>query len=468
MAGRNHRRGRILRTLLFVMGFCAAGLLFLSLSSSMARHGSTNDEVPSGSFPGVSLAPGTTDSLLLSPEAVQSLDIHTYEVKVARSHEHLRFAGSLFYDYDRLARIHARFAGEVVSIGSVKPGADPSTDPAGARPLRFGDRVAAGQVLAVIWSKDVGEKKSDLVNALSQYGLDRAQLDFIKALPPGVVPERTVKEAEQKVEADINAVDRHERTLRSWRLTDEEIKQVKDEAERIHRGDSQADVTVEKTWAEVDVRAPFAGVILEKNITTGDIVDTTSDLFKVADLSRLGVKADVYEEDLPALQALKPEERKWIIHLTAQPSAPGIPGTFDSISNIVDPVLHTAALMGWLDNSDGRLRVDQFITATIDLPSAPDEVAIPDGALLDEGLASIVFVSADAAGHHVTRRTVAVARRNQDMVFVRTHPTLSETRAGCQPLLPGEFVVASGAVELAGALEAAAPADQAASNEQIH
>ena len=52
------------------------------------------------------------------------------------------------------------------------------------------------------------------------------------------------------------------------------------------------------------MRAPFAGVVLEKNITTGDIVDTNLDLFKVADLDRLGVMADVYEEDLPALESL--------------------------------------------------------------------------------------------------------------------------------------------------------------------
>jgi len=48
----------------------------------------------------------------------------------------------------------------------------------------------------------------------------------------------------------------------------------------------------------------MAGVILEKNFTVGDIVDTTHDMFKIADLSRLGVMANVYEEDLPKLVAL--------------------------------------------------------------------------------------------------------------------------------------------------------------------
>jgi len=52
------------------------------------------------------------------------------------------------------------------------------------------------------------------------------------------------------------------------------------------------------------VKAPLDGVILEKNIAVGDIVDTSLDLFKVADLTSLGVMVHVYEEDLPTLRAL--------------------------------------------------------------------------------------------------------------------------------------------------------------------
>ncbi|HEX4146254.1 MAG TPA: efflux RND transporter periplasmic adaptor subunit [Pirellulales bacterium] len=464
MRNRNNRRGRILRTLFFVLGLCGAGLLFLSLSSSLARHGSAKDDVPPSMLHGVRLVPGTTDSLELSAEAVHSLDIHTYEVLVARNHEHLRFAGSLFLDPNRLARVHSRFPGEVVSIGPVKPGADLATDPVGGRPLRAGDRVEQGQVLAVIWSKDVGEKKSDLVNALSQYVLDQAQLERLKALDPGVVNQKTLKEAQHDVEFDTNAVERYERTLRSWRLTEDEIAAVRAEADRIHRGDREVNVSLEKTWAEVDVRAPFAGVVLEKNITTGDIIDTDLDLFKVGDLARLGVMADVYEEDLPALESLGPNDRKWTLHLTAQPMAPAISGTFDLISNTIDPKKHTAALLGWLDNADGRLRVGQFITATVDLPTATDEVAIPESAVLDEGPNSIVFVSTDASCRQVTQRTVAVSRRGQDFLFVQTHPSAAELHAGCQPLLPGEYVVTAGALELATELDRAvtptAPAEE--------
>ena len=102
--------------------------------------------------------------------------------------------------------------------------------------------------------------------------------------------------------------------------------------------------------------------------------------------------------------------------------APGISGTFDLISNIIDPKKHTAALMGWLDNADGRLRVGQFITATVDLPTANDEVAIPESAVLDEGPGSIVFVSPDArlpTGHPANRGRYPPRAR----LRLRPHPS---------------------------------------------
>ena len=61
---------------------------------------------------------------------------------------------------NRLVRVHARFAGKVIAIGNF----DPTTSPDGIatkepRRLRVGDKVNEDQVLAIIRSKEVGEKK---------------------------------------------------------------------------------------------------------------------------------------------------------------------------------------------------------------------------------------------------------------------------------------------------------------------
>ncbi len=291
----------------------------------------------------------------------------------------MRRSGRLVLDPNRLARVHSRFAGQVETIGTLDPGLASVREPsaegkpapaAGAsdpppRGLRFGDPVRAGQLLAVVWSKDVGEKKSDLVNALSSLFMHRKQYERLRALDRGLITQRQLSEAEQLYEADLIAVDRIERTLRSWRIDETEIAEVRAEAERLHRGNGPVDAHLAETWAEVDIRAPFDGLLLEKNITIGDIVDTNLDLFKVGDLSSLLVMIDVFEEDLPAIEALSPEERRWTVRLKAMPHARAISGSFDMIGNIVDPMQHTVALMGLLDNPDGLLKAGQFVTAEI-------------------------------------------------------------------------------------------------------
>ncbi len=243
------------------------------------------------------------------------------------------------------------------------------------------------------------------------------------------------------------------------------------EAEHIHHGQRASDIEVDKSWAEVEVRTPFEGVILEKNIVAGDIVDTTLDLFKVADLSLLGVMANVYEEDLPALEALDKRDRRWTVRLKAQPEAAGIAGEFDLIGHIVDPNQHTAAVMGWLDNRDGRLRAGQFVTAEVELPLLEVEVELPASAVMQDGERSVVFVAADAKGTEVKRRVVAVAGRGDGVVYVCAQPKGAQLSEGCQPLLPGEWVVAAGIVELDGALETAlatAPEGLAPRPEEAH
>jgi cobalt-zinc-cadmium efflux system membrane fusion protein len=440
--------GKVLFWVLAAVGVTAFVAAMVASTLTPNRGAVAKSENP----PSLRLLPGSNNTLELSRELVNSLGVRTVQVQSAASHDRLDLSGSLILDSNRMAVVHSRFAGEVVLIGTTQP-TGPDGKAAAARPLRLGDPVTKGQLLAVIWSKDVGGEKSDLVDALSKLYMDEAQLKSIRPLGKDVLPQREVRKAEREREADINDVNRHERTLRSWRLTEEEIDVVRAEAKKIHEGKVDSDIAIDKSWAEVEVRSPFDGIILEKNIVPGAIVDTNLDLFKIADLTVLGVMANVYEEDLPALESLKPDDRRWTVVLKSQINSAGIPGKFDLIVNIVDPMQHTAAVMGWLDNQDLRLRIGQFITATVDLPAAAGEVVLPDTALVQDGSQCVVFVASDESGREVTRRNVALISRGQDMAYLRAQPTPEEKAKGCLPLKPGEWVVASGCIELDGALE---------------
>lgn len=392
------------------------------------------------------------DSICLPPDVARKLGIRTAPAEKATQGRSLVLAGSLALESNRLARVHTRFAGEVVELGMAP---DPKsgiyrTAPPAKRQVQLGDKVQKNQLMAVVWSKDLGEKKSELVDALSQLRLDEQRLEKLEeGFQRQAIPEASVRQARRDVEADLIAVARAERTLRVWRLAEAEITAVKEEADRIRSRQGKRNQDKEKDWARVEVRAPFDGVVLERNVALGDVVDTATDLFKIGDLSKLCVWAHAYENHLPDLVNL-PKPIPWTIRLKADPNAAPLPGSVDMIGSIVDPTQHTAVLRGHVDNAEEKLRAGQFVTATVDLPPLPDEIVLPIAALVEDGQQSVVMVQSSPSESKYARRAVKVLRRGQDSAFVSGKYRPDDARSGLQP---GDQVVTTGALALKAKLD---------------
>jgi cobalt-zinc-cadmium efflux system membrane fusion protein len=416
------------------------------------------DEHRNDKMAGVEAVSGDAGRLKLSPGVVDTLKVRVAAVRRAPLTEPLLLTGSLFLDSSNLAVVHTRFPGEIVEIGQIS-----EVDVHGApvvreghpvlRQLRAGDEVKKGQLIAVVWSKEIGETKSDLVEALSRRRTSKATVERLEGLEKGSVSGQVVREAQQKYQSDVIAVERAERTLRSWRETDEEIAEVYAEAERITRGESQPDSKVRQTWANVEIRAPLTGTVLERNGTVGEIVATGVDLFTIADLSRMGVLANIYEEDIHKLTALTPEQRNWKVRLKAEPELPPIIGRFEVIGHVIDPSQHTGAVVGWIQNPEHLLRTGQFITATIELPGPTDAVVVPNSAIIDEGTTATVFVASDARIRDVRARHVSVIRRGRDFALIQHSPVNKGEVQPVEDLQEGELVVTSGNLELFGFLQ---------------
>lgn len=418
----------------------------------------------------VLLAPGQTETVEFPGDAFTKMGYRLSTVEAAPPPPPLRLQGRVELDPNTLLRIKARFPGEVVEIAQHETGV-----PGGAkRPLQYGDRVRKGQKLAVIRSKEVGEKKSELVDALSKLFTRADILSRLEEAEKGAIAQRAIIEAKRDFDEASVAVTNARRTLESWQISEDEIAAVQQEAERLQHGKAKdglrgadalkADLAAEKTWANAELRSAIDGVILEKNIVDGDMVDPADDLFKIADTSHIRVIAQVYEEDLPTLRHLPPEKRRWKIDLKSDPFDEPVPGVFELVGGIIDPAQHTAMVMGLLDNASGRMNLGQFVTATIDMDADPAMVAVPSKAVVEDGSLVAVFVQDNAHPDQFTRRLVAITSKLPDRVCIRSEPNEAERAAGAKPLRIGEKVISSGVLELnaeLAVLKAAQPAVQA-------
>jgi cobalt-zinc-cadmium efflux system membrane fusion protein len=394
------------------------------------------------------------DTTIDVPQRVVELNHMAIATAEFPKHERqLTLRGELTIDPTRMVHLHARFPGTIVEIATIdeEPKPPMSTSP-GRRQLAFMDRVTKGQPMAKMWSKDLGEKKSELVDALVRLRLDRISLDRLKILAErGAISERDLRDQERQVQTGEIAVDKALRTLRSWELSDEEIAHVISEADRAREhkvGTREQD----QEWARVELKAPIDGTIVEWNVPQGETVtDTTADLFKIADLSTLQLNLHAYEEDLPYLQRL-PKPIPVMIILPSSPEVGPLPAAIEKIGDIIDQSEHMALLIGHIDNPRDDLRVGQFVKGSITLPPEEGIVEVPTRAVvLDDG-ESIVFVQENPNEYRFKPRRVKVVRQFYDVTHIRSQLSDEQKAAGLQELHPGERVVASETVQLKAAL----------------
>ncbi len=394
--------------------------------------------------------------------------------------------GSTALDPTHLARVRARFApARVVELAQIQ---GPDLRRAGGRTqfreLRQGDTVSKGEVLGVFYSVDVGTKKNDLLDALVQLELDQKILDEAQKHTEAV-PQVFMLNATRAVQGDRNAINRALNNLKLWDIPQDEIDALHTEAKKISadkdawfktpegrwvRGDKQAPTggidlnkDNENPWGRVTLRAPFDGVIVERNVHVDEmVVDNTVNLFQIADVNRLLVIANCPEDDMPTLEALQGDHRRWTVQTVGASSSTGLSGTIDEIGYLIDPNQHTAVIKGYVDNPGKKIRAGQYVTATVDIPPPHGVVEIPTDALVEDGKQSLVFVQPDASKHQFTMRRVQVVSRFERSVFVRDTPvpkdqqlTALEAEEGLLPIEPlrsGERVLLSGAIELKAAL----------------
>jgi cobalt-zinc-cadmium efflux system membrane fusion protein len=405
---------------------------------------------------------GKAFTLFVPDDARKALGISTPKgdfVAIAKkpTPKTLVMPGSTMLDPTHLYRIRARFApspssAECIEIGPKRDESSPVTK---EREIRSGDHVQKGDLLAVFQSVDVGNKKNDLIDAIYQLHLDQQILKKAEEHADSV-PEVFLWNAQRQVAGDQNVVNRAIATLRSWVISEKDIEKVQDEAKEVIRRGGKHDPGVDTKWPRVEIKAPDDGVIVERNLALHEIVvDNTTNIFQIAKLDRLAVLAYCPEDDLPELERLSTEKRRWTVKTVG--SRP-VSGPIDDISYIIDPNQHTAVIKGHIDNPKEVLRAGQFIEATIELRPPDNVVEIPVDAVSEDGQQAVVFVVSDSTKHHYTMRRVQVEARFDNTVFVRSkpfdssvQPSKEELAQGIlpkEPLTEGEKVLQTGVGEL--------------------
>ncbi|WP_426162906.1 efflux RND transporter periplasmic adaptor subunit [Sandarakinorhabdus sp. DWP1-3-1] len=184
--------------------------------------------------------------------------------------------------------------------------------------------------------------------------------------------------------------------------------------------------------ARLDVRAPAAGLVLSRAVETGQIVNSGSAMFRIAEGGILEMRALVAEQDMARLKPGMPAR------VTPIGSTTSYPGKIWLLDPVIDAVSRQGVARIAVPYAPG-LRVGAFAKTAIDAGEAMRPV-LPQSAIQADDKGNFVMVV--GADNKVQRRAVTVGTVSNDGVSINAGITGTEkvvANAGAF-LRPGEKV----------------------------
>jgi len=166
-------------------------------------------------------------------------------------------------------------------------------------------------------------------------------------------------------------------------------------------GLSPAQIATIETDARVveafPVLSPLNGTVLKLNVVAGQYVEEGNPLYELADLTRVWIEAEVYEQDLQTISVGSMAKVQPVSN-----AATSFSGQVSFISPVIDPATRSTKVRIEVDNHDGRYKPGMLATVNIDTPSALAVLAVPETAILDTGRRTLVYVQT-GKGRYVAR-----------------------------------------------------------------
>jgi len=174
---------------------------------------------------------------------------------------------------------------------------------------------------------------------------------------------------------------------------------------------------------EIEIRSPAQGLVVLRNVNADLRFDKGAELYRIADIRRIWVMADVFENEAAYFQP----GRQVKMELPYQKKV-----IYATVSNVLpqfDPSTRTLKIRLETGNPNFVLRPDMFVN--VELPvSGPPAIIVPVDAVLDSGLKKTVFVD----------RGNGIFEPRQ----VETGRSLGERVEVTKGLMTGERIVVSG------------------------
>ena len=255
--------------------------------------------------------------------------------------DELHLSGEVAFDENKIVKVFPNSSGQVLEVK-----------------VSFGDKVTAGQVLAVMKSADVAGYYSDLMSAEADLKIAKRQMDNAESLyKNGISSQKEYEEAKgnyEKAEAVRNKIE---------------------SLIKINGGGNT------QPGGIYYIKAPISGYIVEKKVNAGNFIrmDMTDNMFTISDLKDVWIWANVFETDIAKVR------EGYAAKVTTLSYPDKIySGVIDKISTVLDPTNKVLRVRVRLINPDLTLKPEMFANVIITNTENTKAISIPSSAIVEE------------------------------------------------------------------------------------
>ena len=357
-----------------------------------------------------------------SAEAVREAGIEILPIETRPLKATINAPAEIAYDPTLMSRLTTPVAGRAWDVKA-----------------EMGQRVAKGDILALLDSADVGKAKADFLQALTERDLRTTRIAGLKTAGEGV-PGRQLQEAEAAARDARIRLFNAEQLLINLRIPvkAKDVAGLSDEKLTSHiRFLGLPDSVVNELDPELatsnllPVKAPLDGLIVDRSISTGEVVDVSKELFVVADISRVWLIIGVRQEDADTLAIDQP-----VTFLPdGHPDEP-VNSTVSWISTTLDEKTRTMRVRAVVKNPKEHWRAGTFGAAKITIRDEPQAVVVPKPVIQRDGDFRFAFVALPENVFQV--RQVQLGVETDDGVEVT-----AGLKSGEQVVSTGSFILKS-------------------------
>jgi cobalt-zinc-cadmium efflux system membrane fusion protein len=277
----------------------------------------------------------------------------------------------------------------------------------------LGDTVRAGEVMAVIDSRELADAKAGYLAAGERVTLTADTFQREKDLwEKKISPAEDYLKAKQALAETRSELRLAKQKLFALGFSEQALKQLVSEPEA--------------SLTRYEVVAPLAGTVIEKHLNVGEFVKDDTEVFHVADLRTVWVNLNVPPTDLARV------EKGQRVRLSAGAGLPETEGRISYIGSLVMEETRAVPVRAEIPNADGRWRPGLFVTASLITGEAAISVLFPKAALQTIEGKPCVFVETKEG---FELRPVTLGRSNETHVEIMAGLTAGERYAATETFL---------------------------------